>query len=88
MIKRCGWTVICLTTHPRPARYGWTCQELPPTGIAQRVIGVHKLPYHDKVTVHKEGKKWEVGLKHWWEVGLARGGMWTLNIVGDERMAL
>ncbi|KAI0240422.1 Solute carrier family 35 member C2 [Lamellibrachia satsuma] len=48
MIKRCGWTVLCLTTRPRPARYGWTCQELPPTGIAQRVIGVHKPPYHDK----------------------------------------
>ncbi|KAI0217424.1 hypothetical protein LSAT2_030765 [Lamellibrachia satsuma] len=50
MIKRCGWTVLCLTTRPRPARYGWTCQELPPTGIAQRVIGVHKPPYHDKGT--------------------------------------
>ena len=53
MIKRYGWTVLCLTTRPRPARYGWTCQELPPTGIAQTGIGVHKPPYHDKVTVHK-----------------------------------
>ncbi|KAI0217207.1 hypothetical protein LSAT2_030911 [Lamellibrachia satsuma] len=52
MIKRCGWTVLCLTTRPRPARYGWTCQELPPTGIAQRVIGVHKPPYHDKPHGH------------------------------------
>ncbi|KAI0208784.1 hypothetical protein LSAT2_006499 [Lamellibrachia satsuma] len=49
MIKRCGWTVLCLTIRPRSARYGWTCQELPPTGIAQRVIEVHKSPYHDKL---------------------------------------
>ena len=35
MIKRCGWIVLRLTTRPRPAWYGWTCQELPPTGIAR-----------------------------------------------------
>ena len=54
MIKRCDWTVLRLTTRPRPARYDWTCQKLPPTGIAQGVIGVDKPPYHDKVKVHKK----------------------------------
>ena len=54
LIKRCGWTVLRLTTRPRPARYGWTCQELPPTGIAQGVIRVHKPRYHDKITANKE----------------------------------
>ena len=63
MIKRCGWTVLCLTTRPIPARYGWTCQELPPTGIAQRVIGVHKLPYHDKITVHKEERNFHCPIR-------------------------
>ena len=49
------WLDCALSDHsPRPVRYGWTCQELPPTGIAQGVIGVHMPPYHDKVTVHKE----------------------------------
>ncbi|KAI0221329.1 hypothetical protein LSAT2_027294 [Lamellibrachia satsuma] len=63
MIKRCGWTVLCLTTRPSPARYGRTCQELPSTGIAQRVIGVHKPPYHDKVVLQKSlvGSLWMYG---------------------------
>ena len=37
-VKRGCLTVFCLTSHPRPVRFGKTCQELPPTGIA---LGVH-----------------------------------------------
>ncbi|KAI0224389.1 hypothetical protein LSAT2_024605 [Lamellibrachia satsuma] len=84
MIKRCGWTVLCLTTRPRPARYGWTCQELPPTGIAQigaelvAPVGFDENQIVGELVNSTNIKKYWIG-KHdhsygYWAAGQPKGG--------------